>query len=65
MNQTEKILARLREGPATSEQLAAIGVRYAARIHELKASGIKIAREKDREGPGYVYRIEETSESVQ
>ncbi len=36
-DQHHAILARLRQGPATGPQLAAIAIRYSARLNELKA----------------------------
>ncbi len=35
-DQHHAILSRLREGPATGPQLAAIAIRYSARLNELK-----------------------------
>lgn len=40
------ILARLREGPACTEELATIGgIRFSARLHELEARGFAYERE--------------------
>lgn len=42
----QRILARLKEGPATSLNLLAVGgLRYGARIHELRLAGHRITRE--------------------
>lgn len=37
-----KILDKLKQGPATNLQLAVIGYRYGARIHELRKAGYEI-----------------------
>lgn len=41
-NQSKRILAILRECPCTNNVLATIGIRYSARIGELRAAGYKI-----------------------
>lgn len=41
--QCQDILEILRKGPATNKDLAAVGFRYGARIHDLKAAGYTIA----------------------
>lgn len=40
--QREVILDRLRRGSATNQELAKIGLRYSARIHELRGQGHQI-----------------------
>lgn len=40
--QQREILERLRSGPATSGDLARIGIRYSARIEELRKAGYRI-----------------------
>ena len=46
-----RILARLKEGPATSLNLLAVGgLRYGARIHELRQQGHTITREDNVQG---------------
>lgn len=45
-SKAERVLARLKEGPATSLNLLAVGgLRYGARIHELREAGNRIDRE--------------------
>ena len=39
MTQRDRILARLRRGPATNAELNDICFRYSARIYELRAAG--------------------------
>ena len=53
----QRILARLQQGPATSQQLLAVGgLRYGARLLELRRAGHKITTE---EHPEYaVYTLE-------
>ena len=40
--QCQKVLERLQQGPVTNIQLALIGYRYGARIHELRKAGYEI-----------------------
>lgn len=40
-----RILARLREGPASNVELNAIAFRFGGRIHELRAEGYRIVTE--------------------
>lgn len=43
---TQRIVARLRQGPATTWQLAQVGgIRFGARLDELKAAGMRWDRE--------------------
>lgn len=53
----QRILARLRQGPATSQQLLAVGgLKYGARLLELRRAGHRIVTE---EHPEYaVYTLE-------
>jgi hypothetical protein len=63
--QSLAILGRLREGPASVPDLeAASGSRrVAARVHDLKAAGYRIARyDHDRDARVYGYRLIETTE---
>lgn len=58
--QRTRILALLREGPATSRQLSAIALRYSSRIHELRQLGHTITLRRHA-GKGYVYTLHETA----
>lgn len=40
--QCERILDRLRQGPATNRELAALALKYTGRISDLKAAGYRI-----------------------
>lgn len=54
----QKILARLKEGPANSLELLRVGgIRYSARIHELRQQGHRIETEEHAEWA--VYTLEE------
>ena len=44
--QSRVILERLRQGPATNAELTAVGLRYSARIHELRRAGHEIESEQ-------------------
>lgn len=47
--QCERILARLRQGPATNRELAELALKYTGRISELKAAGHRVeCFEQDR-----------------
>jgi hypothetical protein len=53
----EAVLARLREGPANTLELLRVGgVRFGARVHELRAEGHRITTEP--QGDHAVYRLE-------
>lgn len=53
----ERILARLRQGPANSLELLRVGgIRYGARLHELRRQGHRIETEEHAEWA--VYRLE-------
>ena len=55
-----RILARLRQGPATSLQLSTIGgLRYSARIHELRRAGHRIHTEDKLDHAIYTLEGEE------
>jgi hypothetical protein len=41
-NQTERIVERLREGPATARQLLAIALNYRARISDARKAGYDV-----------------------
>ena len=62
MTQKERILARLRKGPASNRELNVIAFRYSARIAELRDEGhsIQWAAAKDRPGLT-IYRLENAS----
>lgn len=50
MTQKEKILARLKRGPATSPELNEIAFRYSARIDDLRKLGHNITSERLKQG---------------
>ena len=52
LTQKERILARLRQGPATNRDLNEIAFRYGARIHELHAEGHVIRWKPVKGKPG-------------
>lgn len=57
--QRGRVLARLREGPASTVELASEfcgGIRFGARVHELRNAGHAITRR--RVGRFYEYRLE-------
>lgn len=61
--QSKLILARLREGAATNVQLARIGIRYSARIGELRGVGYQIEIiERNHETGVNVYALTGESE---
>lgn len=41
-HQCERILDRLRQGPATNRELAVLALKYTGRISDLKAAGYRI-----------------------
>lgn len=53
-----RILERLQAGPATNVDLAAIALRYSARIFELRADGHNITASPRGEGGIVVYTLE-------
>jgi hypothetical protein len=56
--QAERILSRLREGPATNVELSAIALRYSARLGELKAAGFDWEiTDRNRETGVNTYRL--------
>ena len=56
--QQQEILDRLQRGPATNVELAAIGIRYSARIHELRTAGYVIEKTTENHATGLVvYRL--------
>ena len=59
LTRAEKILLRLRQGPATGLELlqAGGGTRYGARVHDLRERGYRIVTETEGEWP--TYRLEE------
>ncbi len=54
-DQHHAILSRLREGPATGPELAAIAIRYSARLQEMKAAHPWLKRPIG--GGQYEYRL--------
>ena len=62
LSQKERILARLRKGPATNRELNDIAFRYSARIAELRDEGHAIAWRAVKGRPGLtLYRLESAS----
>lgn len=58
------ILERLRQGPATNRELAAISLKYTGRISDLRRAGYAIpAPEEDRVSGHAVYRLLDRGES--
>ena len=59
LSQKERILARLRKGPATNRELNDIAFRYSARISELRDEGHAIAWRAVKGRPGLtLYHLE-------
>ena len=59
LTQRDRILARLRRGPATNADLNEIAFRYSARIAELRDRGHVITWTADKKHPGLtIYRLE-------
>ena len=62
LSQKERILARLRKGPASNRELNDIAFRYSARIAELRDEGHAIAWRAVKGCPGItLYRLENAS----
>ena len=62
-SQCEKILERLRQGPATNDELCAISRKYTGRISDLRAAGHKITLfSRDRSTGLTVYQLEKEAE---
>lgn len=55
--QCEAIYARLKQGPATSKELAALSLKYTSRASDLRKYGIKVKCEKRADGV-WVYSLE-------
>jgi hypothetical protein len=53
--QCQAILDRLREGPATSYEMAGLALKYTSRISDLRANGFAINSKRD--GNGFVYSL--------
>ena len=59
LSQKERILARLRKGPATNRELNDIAFRYSARLAELRDEGHAIAWRAVKGCPGLtIYRLD-------
>jgi hypothetical protein len=54
----DKVLARLRQGPATNVELNAICFRYGGRLHEMRENGLTILTQRHHNGI-YVYTLKE------
>ena len=62
LSQKERILARLRKGPASNRELNDIAFRYSARIAELRDEGHAITWRAVKGCPGItLYRLENAS----
>jgi hypothetical protein len=58
--QCRAILAKLKEGPATNKELAAISLKYTGRISDLRQSGIEVdVASRDRKTGVTVYKLRE------
>ena len=54
-----RVLGRLQRGPVTNLELVSVGgVRYGARIHELRQAGHKIRCDEDKASGWAVYTLE-------
>lgn len=57
-DQSRKVLARLRAGPATNAELGAFGLNSRARISDLRGKGFVITNYDKRKNGLSMYRIE-------
>lgn len=57
-SQNDRILARLKRGPATARELAGISLNYRARISDARKAGYAIACDYHRNGGLSIYRLE-------
>ena len=55
----DRVLARLRQGPATNIELTQICLRYGGRIHEMRQAGFTITTEK-RHGGVFVFTLKDS-----
>jgi hypothetical protein len=55
-NARARVLARLKDGPATNHELNGLAFRYGARIHELRRDGLVIDAEPKGQGV-WVYTL--------
>lgn len=63
--QNDRILERLKQGPATNRELNEIGFRYSARIHELRRDGYDITWAPVKGKPSLiVYRLNMETENA-
>jgi len=58
-SQKQKILARLRQGPATNSELVAMSLNYRARISDLRADGYDIICVQPTDNGVTEYRLKE------
>lgn len=57
--QSARILQRLREGPASNQELSAIALRFGARLHDLRKAGYAVSViERDHASGKVVYALE-------
>lgn len=56
-SQKGRILARLRRGPATNAELAAISLKYTGRVSDLRADGHEIVVERADDSGVATYRL--------
>lgn len=65
MTQADRILERLKKGPATNRELNQIGFRYSVRIHELRRDGYDITWSPVEGKPNLIiYRLNTESETA-
>ena len=57
MSQKDKILKRLRAGPATNVELAQLSLKYTGRISDLRHDGYKIICEQSSDNGVTEYRL--------
>lgn len=63
--QADRILERLKRGPATNRELNGIAFRYSARIHELRRDGYDITWSPVKGKPSLtMYRLNMESENA-
>lgn len=61
VSQKERILARLKRGPATNAELAAIALKYTGRLSDLRADGYEIRAAKQADTGVTVYRLKQST----
>lgn len=64
-NQCQKILARLKAGPATNRELVEIAINYRARISDLRAMGYEIVCVHEQNTGLSIYLLQPEKSGVQ